>query len=156
MIDKVFIFESALRELREEQARWGIRETGGLLLGYIAQGTGVITQITGPGAKARHGFCRFERDAEYSKAKVAEEFSISKGLITYIGEWHTHPLGLLRPSRIDNDQMKEISLDAERQCSEPLLLLSGSLLVGKDCLNAFVYRGSAIPLPVEVLVSHGY
>src|SRR5262245_48920525 len=67
-------------------------ETGGLLLGYVADdGDRVITRITTSGPNAVHGRDRFVPDYDFDDATIDSIFQQSAGLAQYLGDWHSHP-----------------------------------------------------------------
>lgn len=56
---------------------------------------------------------------EYPLDRVA-----SGRISTYLGDWHTHPLGSEQLSPIDIAALKEIASSEEARCSQPLMLLA--------------------------------
>ena len=76
-------------------------ETGGALFGYESRsGTRVtVTEATDPGDHAFHAPTQFTRDIDHTHRRALEIFE-STGA-EWVGEWHTHPTGDLRPSTLD-------------------------------------------------------
>ncbi len=76
-------------------------ETGGALFGvdHGSAGRLVITEATGPGPDALHEPMRFERDLDYTHRRALEIYERTRA--QWVGEWHTHPRGGLRPSALD-------------------------------------------------------
>lgn len=76
-------------------------ETGGILLGHDdgAAATTRLTQAGGPGPLAVHRPRYFLRDLDHAQ-RLAEE-SWQRDGSQWVGEWHTHPLGIPVPSQLD-------------------------------------------------------
>src|ERR1041384_485702 len=47
----------------------------------------------------------------------------SEGRERWIGSWHSHPLGLPRPSIIDRRTARKIRIEEQVDCPEPLMLI---------------------------------
>jgi integrative and conjugative element protein (TIGR02256 family) len=77
------------------------RETGGALFGFDAStfGPPLITHASGPGPKAIRKRDFFLRDRAYTERQA--EVAYTACCARWIGEWHTHPLGLPAPSERD-------------------------------------------------------
>lgn len=68
-------------------------ETGGCLAGYWANPLNeiVITDIIGPGPKAKHSKDEFQQDHEWQTIEIEKIYRESNNLHTYLGDWHSHP-----------------------------------------------------------------
>jgi integrative and conjugative element protein (TIGR02256 family) len=77
------------------------RETGGILLGRGPGAYGVITieRAGDPGPKAERRADYFLRDLAHAKQLADAAWQENEAV--WIGEWHTHPTGLKRPSPRD-------------------------------------------------------
>jgi integrative and conjugative element protein (TIGR02256 family) len=120
---KIFINKRILDSFFNETKLFGLKETGGVLIGYRVGYEFVITDSTGPGPNAKHQLFNFERDIEYCNNKIEEKFEQSNGILNYIGEWHTHPIGKAIPSVQDNKAMIEISQTDHYQNDCPILII---------------------------------
>lgn len=107
----VWIADVIEQALIAEAARHFPRETGGLLLGYWATPFSelVITDAVGPGPRAVHQLTGFHPDTAYQAAEIARRYEASGRLHTYIGDWHTHPNGSHRLSRLDRQTLRRIA-----------------------------------------------
>ena len=105
-------------------------ETGGVLMGYWGQSSTdvLITQIIGPGPDAIHESIRFVPDRDYHLRQVAITYEKSDRYWTYLGDWHVHPEGSIRLSRVDKRTMRNIALYEPARTSNPLMLLMGGKL----------------------------
>lgn len=68
-------------------------ETGGVLLGYVAQDrcSYTATHIVGPRSEAVHTATRFAPNYDYQEAEIGRLYEESGRSIHYLGAWHTHP-----------------------------------------------------------------
>lgn len=101
-------------------------ETGGMLLGYVANnGESVVTDIIGPGLKAKHGRFNFTPDGEYQQFFLEKHFSETEGRETYLGDWHTHPKGEPYPSHLDRRTLARIAQTPSSGTSHPVMAILG-------------------------------
>lgn len=103
-------------------------ETGGILVGYADSSGGndvVVAAICGPGPKAHHTKITFEPDHEYQAEAIAKLYRASKGVNTYLGDWHTHPQSAPDLSRRDKKTLKHIAAHREARISEPVMAILG-------------------------------
>ena len=98
-------------------------ETGGILIGYRAAESIVVTHVVGPGPNAVHHRTRFVPDHDFHVTESARVFHESHGCSAYLGDWHTHPDGRPLLSALDRMTLESIACDERAQCSEPVMLL---------------------------------
>lgn len=109
----IFIYDSAFDAIATAIDPDDLSETGGVLIGYRSDdGTWVITAAAGPGPKAKRSIDGFAPDTRFNQSLVNREFRRTKGVVSYLGEWHSHPRGPLLPSERDE---KTASAVARRQ-----------------------------------------
>lgn len=118
---RVFAASSVRSVLRAEAARFRFSETGGVLFGYRAGQDIVVTDATGPGPHAVHGRTFFKPDPAHCQAALESVYQRTGGTVSYLGEWHTHPHGTVRPSTQDARTMRGIAADEGHRQPEPLL-----------------------------------
>jgi integrative and conjugative element protein (TIGR02256 family) len=114
--------------LAEEAAKRRFLETGGPLFGYESEGDVVVAKLYGPGLGARHRRASFSCEREWIAACIEETFSESDGHWSYVGEWHTHPLGRATPSRQDVQAVARIAEASEVDLPRPTILIQGTKL----------------------------
>lgn len=115
-------------------------ETGGMLIGYWSEtGDAVITETIEGGPGAERGRSRFVPDGQWQQERLDEIYVRSGRRHTYLGDWHSHPTGLLRPSRRDRDTAKAVSKTSEARAPEPLTLIASGTTDGWRC-GVFLYR----------------
>jgi integrative and conjugative element protein (TIGR02256 family) len=76
-------------------------EVGGILLGSYRGRHLHIVDMTGPQAGDRGSRTRFHRTPKGHQAYARSLWRRSKGHVTHIGEWHSHPEPQPSPSLID-------------------------------------------------------
>lgn len=96
-------------------------ETGGILVGTWSGDCARVTNVVGPGPSANHERRSFEPDQAWQVAEVARLWRISGGQAAYLGDWHTHPDGRPRLSRVDRATAKIIAASAKALCPPPIL-----------------------------------
>jgi len=142
-------------ELKREASRTLPLETGGCVMGYWAKEYTevIITHIIGPGPRAIHGRWYFFPDTSWQAEEIAKVYSETDRLITYLGDWHSHPtnnsslsfidrwtimrIGQYKPARVraplmgvmHSPQEWTLTLYCRRNKSKRSLLTSGELVL---------------------------
>lgn len=117
----------------------GIRETGGLLAGYIADThMAVVTDVMGPPPDSRFGRIRFQRGTAAVQGWL-EALWQAENRRYYLGEWHYHPLHSAEASSTDIDQMEQIARNPIYHCPEPHLLILGGNPQAHWALEAYIF-----------------
>ena len=100
-------------------------ESGGALMGYWSEEekTVVITNVVGPGPNAKHARYSFVPDYEFQEQQIAEIYSTSGRLRTYLGDWHSHPDGPASLSNTDKRTLKNIADFPKARAEKPLMIL---------------------------------
>lgn len=110
--------------MTQDADRWHPYETGGMLLGYEADnGEAVVTAIIGPGPKAKHRRFRFAPDTYYQQEALEAHFTRTDGRETYLGDWHTHPIGRAAPSLLDKRTLARIARTPSSRTTNPVMLI---------------------------------
>ena len=87
---------------RHRQLRFWHREAGGQLFARIDGKNIFVTEATGPRPGDRRGRHHYHADREVEQAEI--DSMHGRGL-HYIGDWHSHPERVPRPSRRDDETM---------------------------------------------------
>lgn len=99
-------------------------ETGGMLIGYEAEGgTVVITKLIGPGPNAKHERFRFTPDGDYQQSELEKYFWATNGRETYLGDWHTHPRSDSTPSVMDKYTLARIAKEPLSGTKRPVMAI---------------------------------
>ena len=117
-----------LKQMQSLASKKSPLETGGVLIGYTG-GAGdyhvVIIGITGPGPGAHHTETTFEPDHEYQTQEIARIYLASKGVNTYLGDWHTHPASAADLSRRDKKTLQHIGSHRDARMDRPIMAILG-------------------------------
>lgn len=120
----VWMDRTCLRLIEDEATRHFPLETGGVLAGYVADsGDVVVKAVVGAGPNALHRRLRFEPDHAWQCDRLDELYRKSKGLVAYLGDWHTHPMASPEMSLLDRRTLLKIARDRESRCAAPLMLI---------------------------------
>lgn len=121
-----WLSEIAESFMRAEADRSYPNETGGVLIGYVADNAQpVIVAAIGPGPNAHHSPNRFQPDHAWQCAQLEEIYNNSDGLHTYLGDWHTHPNSSPNMSWLDRRTIRAIAKHSPAMCTHPLMLIGG-------------------------------
>lgn len=97
-----FVDEVVEHFARYRQVRFWHREAGGQLFARIDGKDIFVTEVTGPRPGDRRGRYHYQADLEVEQAEI--DAMHSRGL-HYIGDWHSHPERVPRPSPRDDETM---------------------------------------------------
>jgi integrative and conjugative element protein (TIGR02256 family) len=131
--------------------RYHVSTCGGILMGYWSSYTECfITEMIGPGPKARHGRAKFEPDYGFHEKEVASVYESSGRCYAYLGDWHTYPDGGDKLSVKDRATLEQIAHSQAARCANPLMLLAA----GKSewYLRLWQWGGGSRQLDREVLL----
>lgn len=96
------LFDSCvIKTLQEYKQYNGLNEAGGILLGSYRGPHIEIVFATPPGPCDIRSPSGFVRKCKTHKQEAYKQWKQSNQLITYIGEWHTHPQQTPKPSSTD-------------------------------------------------------
>lgn len=123
-ISQVRLNKEVLRLFELQISRFGMTETGGVLMGYVEDETIFVEKASDPGPKALHENVNFQADPDYTDMFIDMEYANSNGKNRYLGEWHTHPQIVPEPSELDLISLAEI---AETSDDFALLLIIGAI-----------------------------
>jgi integrative and conjugative element protein (TIGR02256 family) len=96
-----------------------------MLVGYVVdQDIIVRAQIEG-GPKAIRERSRFVPDGEWQQERLEEIYASSGRITTYLGDWHSHPLGRPRPSGRDKRTARDVAGSRAARTPHPVTLIVG-------------------------------
>jgi integrative and conjugative element protein (TIGR02256 family) len=99
----------------------GRREIGGWLLGYWSGGIPTITHATPPGPRGTPRGVTVAGAGH--RPRFDETWAATDGHVTFVGDWHTHPGGRLRPSKQDAIALEQLARDENYGTPEPLAII---------------------------------
>jgi len=141
--------EVVLKFRRYRQKRWYQREAGGQLFARLSLSRIVIEEATGPRRTDRR------TRTSYVPDRAAEQREIdgrhAEGL-HFVGDWHTHPEELPRPSGLDVASISESVRKSSHALNGFLLVIVGQAEPPKGLLVSVhdVFGGSVILTAAQV------
>lgn len=123
MSQTAWVDKRLLGQMRKEAERWHPKETGGVLMGYWSNEDAVITDIIGPGPKAIHTRYSFTPDSKWQENAIAGLYDESGRVITYLGDWHSHPDGTARLSVKDLVTLLRVALYKPARAPMPIMAI---------------------------------
>lgn len=124
-MSRLFVVRTVVEAIEEEAKRSKWTETGGLLVGYWTSDDDlvVVDAVTASNRSQRSPF-GFKSSVPDDWAAIEEVVTASSGAFTYIGDWHSHPLGGCRPSRRDFETTVNVSRSPDADTERPLLWIA--------------------------------
>jgi integrative and conjugative element protein (TIGR02256 family) len=123
-IPKLFVLNSVLVKIKSESSLFLMRETGGIIIGYRTRRLDiVVTHVSGPGPNATHSLYTFDIDHEYAQYALDHIFAETEGGLSFLGDWHTHPLMSTSLSGRDKMTLKDIASNENFICEKPLAII---------------------------------
>ena len=113
--DDVLFLISKFKQIKPKQ-----HEAGGILLGQVKENRVYITRISFPSSQDKSSRYSFNRDKKNAQAIIDYEFQNSNKRTIYLGEWHTHPEEIPRPSNTDRKMIKDQF--SKNKLNEPFVL----------------------------------
>ncbi len=140
LVIAVWLRDEVAAILLREAAELAPSETGGILMGYWStDGAAVVVTNSVPGGPAAvHQRSRFEPDPTWQREEVARLYRTSGRVHTYLGDWHTHPGGSARPSRLDKRTAKTIATAHEARSPRPVFIILS--LRDQIEIRAYIFR----------------
>ena len=97
-------------------------EVGGVILGRPFTQGHKVTHVIGPGPNAAHHTHGFVPDHEWQTRAIAAAWAHDPDQ-EYLGDWHTHPGGTTRPSRLDKATLASIAAYPDARQPTPYMLI---------------------------------
>lgn len=89
----------------------------------------VVCESVGPGPRAVHRRTRFLPDHQYHEQEAARIYLASGRIVSYLGDWHSHPRGSLALSVTDRRTLGRIARAPAARAPQPIMIvLAGSSL----------------------------
>ena len=103
-------------------------ETGGTLVGrYSSDGKTAFIQGVLLAKKVKEQRpTSFTRPSDQEDKSLGRVYKKSKGEIHYIGEWHTHPHNLPKPSYQDEDTLIDLAKQPSVKTNKPIMMIAGN------------------------------
>lgn len=119
-------------------------EAGGVLLGrFILNGNDIVVDdVTPPHNKDKRYRNRFIRNQQTHQEEIVKRWKESNGTCNYLGEWHTHPEPVPRPSNLDLRDWKRILKQARVDSESLFFVIVGTeqLCVWEGCRETLLVK----------------
>jgi len=138
--NRVILLPKCLSVIRTESRKVRRSETGGPLVGYVAQnGVLIVVDADGPGPKAKLERYSVTIDGEHAQKFCDRSNRESGGCIDYVGDWHKHTGFSLSPSGQDVFAMKTMANFKFSPTKHPISLIYRSW---PQAFQVYVWDGS--------------
>lgn len=134
----LYITKKAWRQIEQAVRKNPFLETGGILMGYpLNDHEWLVTYASEPGPNAIHEPRSIFFDDQYLRKLVRRLNRRGLGRWRYIGDWHSHTVKRLSPSRADRKTVWEKATQARYGSTSPIMLIVG--LGRQDQIQARAY-----------------
>lgn len=104
------------------QTGWFSREAGGQLFADIDGNLWYVLAATGPRSADRRGRFHFWPDRKAEQREIDQQFAAG---LAYVGDWHTHPEKVPKPSPNDTLSIENVVRESTFHTSGLLLCIVG-------------------------------
>jgi len=149
---KVWLKKNLREKIIEDSQSFLPLETGGMLIGYKdIFGNLVITILIDGGPDAIRLEDSFIPDGKFQQEKLEEFFHQSRGVLTYLGDWHSHPYSYPYMSNLDLKTIKKIAKYKSSKTPNPIFIIIGT---SESEIKCWMYKKSkesiVVELPIEL------
>lgn len=129
---QVWLQHSVFDRIQHEADSKAPLETGGLLIGYCSADDDhvVVTDMVGPGPAAKHRKGTYRPDYSYHRREMNRIFVESRGMLTYVGDWHSHPSASSYLSFLDKRALRNIASFPDNYINRPIMMVLGGTDTG--------------------------
>ena len=122
-------------------------ETGGHLFGERDDAAKVlwVSEVTEPPPDSRASASEFVCGVEGVQTATNQKNKFSRGSVSFIGMWHTHPNGNPTPSPTDYDAMLSIVQNPDFSCARSILLVIGPNSDGPTSVAGALFSRGRVP-----------
>ncbi|NGQ94225.1 hypothetical protein G3578_03430 [Brevibacillus sp. SYP-B805] len=139
----LYITTRAWKQIERAVRRVPGVETGGIMMGYPLNETDwVVTYASEPGPKAIHERRSIFFDDQYLRGLIRRLHRQRSKKWRYIGDWHSHTVRRLSPSRGDRETLQQKAVQAVYSSSSPLMLIVGLGKQDQIQARAFILANS--------------
>lgn len=110
-----------LQKHRQLNAR--AREAGGQLFAHFENSSTRIERATGPRPSDRRGLTTFVPNRSVERREINR---LHKEGLQYVGDWHTHPEPIPKPSQTDIDSFKEMFRKSRHDLESFVIVIMGT------------------------------
>jgi integrative and conjugative element protein (TIGR02256 family) len=106
-----------------QQTRWYHCEAGGQLFAIKEEARIVVIEVTGPRKTDRRTRTSYVPDRRLEMSEIAEQEQMSR---FFVGDWHTHPQPIAKPSPPDLQSIQECFRDSVHVLNGFVLVIVGT------------------------------
>ncbi len=113
----------------------------------------VVQELVAAGPGARRSGTSFTPDGRWQQDQIADAYRRSGRVTTYVGDWHSHPRGTGKLSRLDKRTARRVAREPAARCPHPLSMI---LIRDDEQWKPRPYRyrrGGPVLIPYEILRS---
>lgn len=137
-LEKIYICKKALDYILKEANDNPMTETGGILIGYKSDKSGVIVYATGPGPKAIKNIFFLILDTSHIRKEL--KFFENTYNFGYEGSWHKHGVKRnISPSFIDKILMRKVVRSKNYDVDQALLIITNKKPTCLDDMAFFLF-----------------
>ena len=124
--NQIIILENAVLEhfYRYQQRTTKHREAGGQIFACFKGNVIQVKRVTGPRFSDRRSRTSFVPNRRAERREIKKFF---KSSLHYIGDWHTHPEPIPRPSCTDIKSFQEMFRESKHNLASFLMIIVGTL-----------------------------
>lgn len=140
-IRRVKISSEVIRIFKKLEQKQEDFEAGGILLGNVYNNYDFIIKITLPNQLDSRGFSFFNRSKIPAQLQINDSWKKSKGVLIYLGEWHTHSEINPQPSIVDIKMIKKVFEETKMEINFIYMVIVGvnnTLWIGRQDSNGLV------------------
>ncbi|RNB90652.1 hypothetical protein EDM56_09170 [Brevibacillus fluminis] len=142
----LYLSPRAHRQIQQAVSRNPGVETGGIMMGYQLNARDwLVTYASEPGPKAVHQPLTVVFDDSYLNNLVTRLQARSTRRWQYIGDWHSHTVRNLSPSRADKHTIATKAFEAKYGSKSPIMLIVGLGKQQQIQAKGFILAGSLRP-----------
>ena len=138
-IDKytILIDDNAMSQIVVQQNGNHKKERGGVILGSVTNDFRIIVRNI-PKATSDKKSLKYSciRDRRVAQKIISDVFEKTDGIVTYLGEWHTHPIDAPTYSSQDKKTIKDQFLS--NKITVDFLLM---IIIGRKKMEVSLYNG---------------
>ncbi len=144
----LYIAPRAWRQIEQAVKKNPSVETGGVLMGYPLNATDwLVTYASEPGPKAVHTAKQINFDDTYLQKLVSQMRLRSFRRWQYIGDWHSHTVSRLLPSKMDKATISKKTASAAYGSKSPIMLIVGLNRHAQVEARGYIMAGSLRAIP---------
>ncbi|MGD8188910.1 Mov34/MPN/PAD-1 family protein [Brevibacillus ginsengisoli] len=122
----LYLTQRAFKQIDQAVKKQPLVETGGILMGLqLEKGDYIVSYASEPGPRAIQTRNTIMFDDPYLRELVRKIRRRTAGRLQYVGDWHSHTVKRLSPSKGDRETILSKHTNNLYASSSPLMLIAG-------------------------------